>query len=311
MRRFFIVRERYKKIISIIVILLLLPYILTVFINGEDILDGSYQTQGDIIIVEVDGVQQEMLWEEYLLGVLANAIPVDYALEAIKAQAVIIQTCLYIEESDSKDYVFDEPFLNLEEIEAKWSTENSVEVYTKLKKAIAETQNQVFVVDEELVYLPYHYLSAGSTRNGTTVLGRETYDYLIQVPCTLDIESEDFLHIHELTYTEVASLLTLPEDSEISYEDFVITAIDESGYVTQVTVEEQTYSGETFAELLELESSAFSLQASGESLKISVTGMGHGLGLSQNTANYMALEGKTYEEILQYFYVGGQITDYS
>ncbi len=311
MRRFFIVRESHKKIISIVTILFLLPYILTVFINGKEILDGNYQSEGEVVIVEVDGVQQEVLWEEYLLGVLANTIPVDCAFEAMKAQAVIIRTNLCIESNGEEEYVFNTPFLAVGEIEEKWSLDNSLDIYSELKQAVAQTQGEVLVVEDELVHLPYHYLSAGFTRDGMTVLGGEGYDYLIKVSCPLDVESEDYLHVHEISYIEIANVLSLTvENDELCYEDFVIGSTDESGYVMQIMVQGESYSGETFADLLELESSAFSLQESSDKLKLSVVGMGHGLGLSQNTATYMALEGKTYEEILQYFYIGGQVIEY-
>ena len=38
-------------------------------------------------------------------------------------------------------------------------------------------------------------------------------------------------------------------------------------------------------------------------------GNGHGLGMSQWTANEMAKEGKTYEEILQFFFEGTELAD--
>ena len=38
-------------------------------------------------------------------------------------------------------------------------------------------------------------------------------------------------------------------------------------------------------------------------------GIGHGLGMSQNTANEMAKEGKKYDEILQYFYEGTEMKE--
>lgn len=39
-------------------------------------------------------------------------------------------------------------------------------------------------------------------------------------------------------------------------------------------------------------------------MKITTTGIGHGLGMSQWTANEMAKEGSSWEEILQFFFEG-------
>ena len=38
-------------------------------------------------------------------------------------------------------------------------------------------------------------------------------------------------------------------------------------------------------------------------------GVGHGLGLSQHTANEMAKEGKNYKEILAYFFEGTEVKE--
>lgn len=44
-------------------------------------------------------------------------------------------------------------------------------------------------------------------------------------------------------------------------------------------------------------------------MRVTTKGIGHGLGMSQNTANEMAKEGKKYDEILQYFYEGTEMKE--
>lgn len=44
-------------------------------------------------------------------------------------------------------------------------------------------------------------------------------------------------------------------------------------------------------------------------MRVTTKGIGHGLGMSQNTANEMAKEGKQYDEILQYFYEGTEMKE--
>lgn len=43
--------------------------------------------------------------------------------------------------------------------------------------------------------------------------------------------------------------------------------------------------------------------------RITTRGVGHGIGLSQNTANRMAEEGKQADEILQFFFEGCEIQE--
>ena len=58
-----------------------------------------------------------------------------------------------------------------------------------------------------------------------------------------------------------------------------------------------------------LDSSCFILQKYDGKMRITTRGIGHGLGLSQYTANEMAKEEKTTEEILQYFFEGTEIRE--
>ena len=62
--------------------------------------------------------------------------------------------------------------------------------------------------------------------------------------------------------------------------------------------------GDQFRDALKLPSSDFTFYESPNGLKIATVGKGHGFGMSQWTAREMAEDGKTYEEILQYFFEG-------
>ena len=49
----------------------------------------------------------------------------------------------------------------------------------------------------------------------------------------------------------------------------------------------------------------------GESVTFRVTGYGHGVGMSQYGANTLANEGKSWQEILCWYYTGITIGDYT
>ena len=48
--------------------------------------------------------------------------------------------------------------------------------------------------------------------------------------------------------------------------------------------------------------------ATAESVTFWVTGYGHGVGMSQYGANAMAGEGKSFQEILEWYYTGAQVS---
>ena len=58
-----------------------------------------------------------------------------------------------------------------------------------------------------------------------------------------------------------------------------------------------------------LASGSFVLQKYDGKLRVTTRGVGHGLGLSQYSANKMAKDGKTYDEILEYFFEGTELKE--
>ena len=77
---------------------------------------------------------------------------------------------------------------------------------------------------------------------------------------------------------------------------------DAADYVMEVQIGNQMVQGETIREILDLPSSCFTVQISGDKVRFLCKGRGHGLGMSQYGAEQMALEGKNYKEILNLFF---------
>lgn len=303
-------REKNKKIVSVIIIIVLLPYILTVFIKGESSFVVNSSSINQQVTVLVDETEISITWEEYLIGILAREIPEDYSLEAMKAQAIIIRTRLALESASEQNYIFQDEYYTTESIQSKWG-DRSVEMYTNLVEAIDKTDGMTLTYQGELISTPYHRLNTGMTRNGNEVFDSDEYSYLITISCPLDLEAEEEIAIQTVSYEELEELveaeLGIRMETELIYDDISITSLDEARYVLSVEIQGNEMSGEAFRSMLDLKSSSFSFQEEDGKLKITTEGVGHGLGLSQNTAHYMGLEGKTYEEIIAYFYSGTEI----
>lgn len=56
-----------------------------------------------------------------------------------------------------------------------------------------------------------------------------------------------------------------------------------------------------------LNSANFRVRVEGDDLVFTTLGYGHGVGLSQYGARYLALDGQTYDEILAHYYPGTQL----
>ena len=81
----------------------------------------------------------------------------------------------------------------------------------------------------------------------------------------------------------------------------------DSGYVQDVCMQEVCVSGRSIREAFGLRSSSFEIVRDGKDVVITTKGSGHGIGMSQYGAQGMAQEGKSYREILQYYYQGVEI----
>ena len=64
------------------------------------------------------------------------------------------------------------------------------------------------------------------------------------------------------------------------------------------------FTGQKIRSMLGLKSSSFRIEYDGTNFNFTVYGNGHGVGMSQTGAEYMAEQGATYEEILKHYYSG-------
>ena len=91
--------------------------------------------------------------EEYLPGVIARQMPVDYEPEALKAQAIIARTyiCRQMEASGEGDEIaesaLDMDYVEADQLKSLWGTSRFPEYYRKLEDAVKATC---------LLYTSYH-----------------------------------------------------------------------------------------------------------------------------------------------------------
>jgi len=285
-------KQKIKKIGAVFVIIVLLPYIVTIFMNGKS-METNQNGKNGYIKVEMKVGTKEIPLEEYCIGTLAKEIPVDFDLESLKAQAVIVRTTIYkkIEEEGEKA-VMKERFFTKSDMKNQWGRSAFQKNYKKMKQAWEETDGQVVMYNGQLAMVPFHQLSNGKTRVGKEALGSDAYPYLQMKECPKDVEADGQM-----------------ESRLIKVSGATIASQDSAGYVTGVKVGEETVNGETFRDTYGLLSSCFELQDFEGKTRVTTKGVGHGLGMSQNTANEMAKEGKKYNEILQYFYEGTELKE--
>ena len=217
----------------------------------------------------------------------------------------------------SEKKVLDEEYLTREELEKKAGSSEVESYYNNLLQAMRDTENQVLLYQDDYAFLPFHQSSNGTTRSAQEVMGTDAYPYLAVRECPLDKDADDEMLITSFDYKDVQAkcrsfLVAVAEDQAnktYQFSDFEIISHDSAGYVQEMRIGETVCTGDQFRDAMSLASSAFSIKDTNGKLQVTTTGKGHGLGLSQWTAQQMAKSGKNYEEILQFFFEGTALTD--
>ncbi len=281
-------------------------------------LPGTYR------VLDADSGQvMELSPFDYICGVTAAEIPMTFAPEAVKAQAVaahsyaLRQMGLQLKNPDpdlqgaflSTDPAHFQAYLSKEERQGLWG-DSFEENEALLESAVNEVLNCVLVYQGEPAAAAFHSISSGKTESAKDVWGREV-PYLVTADSPEDAENPAGNGESSLTVQEAAAILSahletlsLPEDPA---QWIQITERTEAGMVTSAKIGENTVSGEDIRSWFGLSSANFTVECSGEALTFRTKGKGHGVGMSQYGANAMAKEGHTWQEILARYYPGTEI----
>lgn len=318
------IEQKMKSAAAFLVIIILLPYIISVFVNGADAASG----EGSVFYVKVkvpdteeaDGIA-EIGWTDCLAGILAKEVPEDFGEEAMKAQAVVIRTQIYRELESSGDKILTLERMTLEEMKKQWGQEKALDYYNKYIRAVEQTDDTVLMYGDGYAWTPFHQSSSGMTRSAAEVMGTEEFPYVAVRECPDDKEADNEIQVFTFSYEEIQAacrdFLVAADDGEqaekgYTFADFEIQEYDSAGYVSRLRIGDTVCTGDRFRDALDLPSSCFSFSElregkAGSGIKITTAGNGHGLGMSLWTAEKMDEDGSTYEEILSFFFEGTEL----
>lgn len=304
-------KRRDTKAILFVTLLffILFPYIISSFSNVEKQTLKIEDTPGQI------WVSEEKIWgsrkiplEEYLIGMVAATIPMEYHMETIKAQAVILRSfCMSnIEKENGKKIIRDnyikEYFFSNQKCRQLWK-EKTEENTEKIKQAILETKGVVIVSEGEILKLPFCRISNGDTRDIKEYVDNENnYKYLKSVQCEEDKMAPEYIQYKEMTKKEFEKVIR----KHLGYEKKSLSKItlyrDNKDYVKEVKIGDEVIEGEEFRQAFGLISSDYFLETINDRIQIKTKGIGHGYGFSQYTANELAKKEMDYISLLNYFF---------
>lgn len=256
----------------------------------------------------------KMTMFEYMCGSVAAEMPLAYEEEALKAQAVACYTNakrLKISADGKGKYITDnikthQGYIDKEQRKEKWG--DSYEIYEKkLEKAVKEVYGKAVFYENKLCTCAFFAISNGKTEDAKNIWNT-SIPYLVSRDSAADKLSPKYES--KVTFTKdefIQCASKLKVDVEKPKDNIKITKRTDSGTVAAVKFGDKTFTGEEIRNAFDLRSPTFKISAKDESITFTVSGYGHGVGMSQYGANALAKEGYTYYEILRHYYTGVEV----
>lgn len=299
-----------KKIIIWILLLIIIPLIIVVYYSNLG--DYNYFKSRVNNIIRVKRLETNVIdilnIEDYTLGVLAGEMPVNFELEALKAQAVAARSYVISRLNDDLEYdvvdsVLNQVYLDDSYLRSVWKDDYDSNI-SKLKEAVDSTNGEYLTYNDKVADTLFFSTSNGYTENSKNVFSIEL-PYLVSVESKWDeTANPNFLYVDYIDINTFCIKLELSYCNNILIED---KKISDSNRVESITINSKLFTGREVYNLLGIRSTDFSLNIYNEYVEVTTKGYGHGVGMSQYGANGMAKEGYLYDEILQYYYQGTKI----
>lgn len=264
------------------------------------------QEESHTIPVSLGGQLREMDLEQYVCGVVLAEMPADFEEEALKAQAVVARTFAWKAKVTGGKHGDGSVCTNSRCCQGYLPEERYVRYYgteeaaAKVKEAVYSTREMIITYEGELIEATYFSSSGGATEDAVAVWGN-SYPYLTSKESPeSDTQGEQSVAFSS-AYLEKKLHVELGEDPKDWFQDWQKTP---GGGVANVNIGGRSFSGTELRELLGLRSTVFSVTIKNDVVFFQTKGYGHRVGMSQYGAEAMAVEGKSWEEILKYYYSG-------
>ena len=283
-----------------------------------------------VLLTADESLVFDVLWEdgsvvtvsmaEFLPGVVSGEMPAAFHEAALRAQAVAARTYILsrLRETHAAhptaavctDPACCQAFDSEEAMRQKWGADYE-RYFGKIRAAVADTDGACLFWEGEPILACFHSSSAARTES-SEALWSGAKPYLISVSSpeterdvpnyitTVELTAEAF---RERIWSEYpgADLSGVPAGWVGE------TRREQSGRVESVIIGGVRVGAEELRSLFGLRSAAFTLEHTAGGFRFTVTGYGHGVGMSQYGANVMAARGATWQEILQHYYPGAEL----
>lgn len=306
-----------KKIIISTVVLIGIPFFVVAMFNKvekeykEEVINLDYVSN---IVIRVKRVSKDRLdnvkLEDYVVGAVAGEMPVSFADEALKAQAVACRSYALKKMEDNKNNSYDvvdttsnQVYLDLDDLKNNWQ-DNYVSYLNKIRDVVNATSMEYLEYDGKVANTMFFSTSNGYTEDSQVVFSEK-------VPYLKSVESEWDSDVNSnFNYSITMSLDDFYKNLGLNYKrklNAVILEKSSSNRIIKININGVLFKGTDIYNKLKIRSTDFSLIQDGNNVIIKTRGYGHGVGMSQYGAYGMAKKGYNYKEILNHYYEGTKL----
>lgn len=311
-----------KRILSVVIAVifatLFIPLIIVSLLSGTN----SPPESGTVsVYLKSEDRVEEMDINQYLKCTVAAEMPADFKTEALKAQAVAARTYLktrmdaarngaFAEEHKGADVCDDfahcQAYLSEEKRRESWGDAADTN-WEKISEAVEGTDALIMTYGGEPISAVFHSTSSGKTERAADVWG-EDIEYLQSVSSEGDMYSPKYtsevsISINEFMHTAEGNIEGVDWNNGL----FGNIERSEAGGIITLDVGGKNISGTELRRIYGLNSTNAELRETEGNVVFSVKGYGHGVGMSQYGADYLAGQGKSYKDILKTYYKGVKI----
>ena len=281
--------------------------------GGNEAVFKVLDTEADIIYTFTE--------RDFVLYTVAAEMQPTYHTEALKAQAVATYTYYSYQRqrrrenpdpelkgADFSDMPSAFPALySPDGLKEQWGSQYDAYL-EKVAGAVDQVLGKRMQYDGQDIFAAYHSTSPGTTESALTVWGKD-YPYLQPVASPGDKLSPDFqsqasFSPEQFTQTMKTAFPDLILEGDAAGWISGSPTLSDSGTVTAITIGGLELTGKQVREALNLRSACFSVEYKDGCFLFTVRGYGHGVGMSQYGADYMARQGALWEDILNHYYTG-------
>lgn len=279
--------------------------------------------------------------EEYVRGVVAAEMPLEFDSVALEAQALAARTYIVRrlltgnvdgvpvvqtgqqEEAQVTDTVAHQVYRSAKEMDELKTSHP--QLWKKLNDAVNRTENQILTYDGHPIDALFFSASNGYTENSEDVFSNHL-PYLRSVKSswegeilvrkgTTNVADNEFLDTVEFTLDEFYNRLGIDTIAvgARSADNIGLRVLErtEGHRVKMLVVGDQKFTGVQVREKLGLRSADFNWTIEKGKIRITTHGNGHGVGMSQWGAQEMAVAGKSAEQIVKTYYTGIKLEEVS